>query len=412
MQKHYMLIVAVFGSTLATSLPATRSLGTIDAKAPCCLRAPLPYLHHVRGGGQAQTESSSESDEEASAAAEKSDEAENPHVSSTQDQKDSSCGQFFTAAVSRVKGGLSAHLRQSQGDEEESAQSEREASGKDSAGESEHKSSTSSPTPRWDSRTDSAQSKEDLDTGGREPQSAAQEARELSSQGQPAPRREESTDSWDSESSEQDAANRRKRKRAFEARIKKEKAPEYQDTRPMVCKEFAETGTCRYGNTCIFLHDRASYYDRWKDKVRAHKKRARHAALLANRISEHCPLCKQHYTEPVSTECGHHFCARCIIERYDAADGMTRGREGAGEGEGEEGGEAGGPGGAGGAPGAGQGGRGEEGDGGECPVCGEALHGNFHVAYDLQDKLNKQQLPQESSVIPLNPGPGVLSPEP
>ena len=83
MQKHYMLIVAVFGSTLATSLPATRSLGTIDAKAPCCLRAPLPYLHHVRGGGQAQTESSSESDEEASAAAEKSDEAENPHVSAT-----------------------------------------------------------------------------------------------------------------------------------------------------------------------------------------------------------------------------------------------------------------------------------------------------------------------------------------
>ena len=58
---------------------------------------------------------------------------------------------------------------------------------------------------------------------------------------------EESTD--DRDSSEEAEAERLKRKRPLQAAVSKEKAPEYQDTRPMVCKEFAEKGWCRYGGT-------------------------------------------------------------------------------------------------------------------------------------------------------------------
>jgi hypothetical protein len=63
---------------------------------------------------------------------------------------------------------------------------------------------------------------------------------------------EESTD--DRDSSEEAEAERLKRKRPLQAAVSKEKAPEYQDTRPMVCKEFAEKGWCRYGGTLAKCH--------------------------------------------------------------------------------------------------------------------------------------------------------------
>jgi hypothetical protein len=63
---------------------------------------------------------------------------------------------------------------------------------------------------------------------------------------------EESTDERDS--SEEAQAERLKRKRPLQAAVSKEKAPEYQDTRPMVCKEFAEKGWCRYGGTLAKCH--------------------------------------------------------------------------------------------------------------------------------------------------------------
>jgi hypothetical protein len=173
---------------------------------------------------------------------------------------------------------------------------------------------------------------------------------------------ETSTESEDS--SEQAAAERRKRKKVAEPKAE-DKAPEYRDTRPMICKEFAERGTCRYGLSCIFLHDRSAYYAKWKAKVREDRRRARQDARKASRISQHCPICKDRYTEPVVTECNHYFCSTCILEWYDEADDVqdTRGR----------------------------GGR-------TCPVCSGPLSGSFKLVYDLQDRLNQQLHPTRSSV--------------
>jgi len=29
-----------------------------------------------------------------------------------------------------------------------------------------------------------------------------------------------------------------------------------------------------------------------------------------------CLICRKHYTDPVVTRCGHHFCSACAIKRY------------------------------------------------------------------------------------------------
>lgn len=185
--------------------------------------------------------------------------------------------------------------------------------------------------------------------------------------------------SLESDSTESAAAAEERRKRSRKPVLGSEqKGPEYQDTRPMICKEFAEKGVCRYGLSCIFVHDRTSYYNKWKEKLREQRRRAKLAAFQANLISEHCPICKDSYTEPVVTQCDHYFCSRCIIERYDGAEN----------------------------PGAGQGGSegGSSADGLLCPVCRKPLHGVFNLVYDLQDKLAEQQLKQiDPSKITVSP---------
>jgi RING finger protein 113A len=158
-----------------------------------------------------------------------------------------------------------------------------------------------------------------------------------------------------------------KRSRQLAPNLREQEAPVYQDTRPMVCKEFAEKGVCRYGLTCIFLHDRTSYYDKWKEKVLERRRSAKLATFQAKLISEHCSICKDSYTEPVVTLCDHYFCSRCIIERYENADGDA-GAEGTAES----------------ALAAGL----------LCPLCSEPLNGIFNLAYDLQDRLHRQQLKQ------------------
>ena len=193
---------------------------------------------------------------------------------------------------------------------------------------------------------------------------SADRARDSVGGGRAAAPQPDETSTESEDSSEQAAAERRKRKKVAEPKAE-DKAPEYRDTRPMICKEFAERGTCRYGLSCIFLHDRSAYYAKWKEKVREDRRRARQAARKASLISQHCPICKDRYTEPVVTECNHYFCSSCILECYDNADDAQAAR--------------------------GRGGR-------TCPVCSGPLSGSFKLVYGLQDRLNKQLHPTRSSV--------------
>ena len=212
-----------------------------------------------------------------------------------------------------------------------------------------------------------SEGREPVSSIGRQDEDSQHSVRALSST-----RAETSSAKQPSVSQEDAATDQRRRKRSFAFHADpNEKLPEYRDTRPMICKEFAESGSCRYGLSCIFVHDRSAYYDRWREKVREQRKRAKLASALANRVPEHCPLCKDAYTEPVQTQCGHFFCSNCIISRYD--DAQTAGD--VGEDVARPNAEAGD----------------RDGDGRNCPVCGAELDGIFNMAYDLQNTLNKQR---------------------
>ncbi|PWN23581.1 hypothetical protein BCV69DRAFT_279513 [Microstroma glucosiphilum] len=99
------------------------------------------------------------------------------------------------------------------------------------------------------------------------------------------------------------------------------------DYQPDVCKDYKETGYCGFGDTCKFLHDRSDYLAGWQME----------AAYLPNSTSRRdlgpgeedadedddeeeipfaCLLCRQPFTDPVQTRCGHYFCSACAIKRF------------------------------------------------------------------------------------------------
>lgn len=99
------------------------------------------------------------------------------------------------------------------------------------------------------------------------------------------------------------------------------------DYQPDVCKDYKETGYCGFGDTCKFLHDRSDYLAGWQME----------AAYLPNSTSRRdlgpgeedadddddeeeipfaCLICRQPFTDPVQTRCGHYFCSACAIKRF------------------------------------------------------------------------------------------------
>ncbi|KAL9539794.1 hypothetical protein MBANPS3_010060 [Mucor bainieri] len=103
------------------------------------------------------------------------------------------------------------------------------------------------------------------------------------------------------------------------------------DYQPDICKDYKETGFCGYGDTCIFLHDRGDYKTGWqleKEWEEASKNNTRFGESAdANKyaISDDsddeelpfaCLICRQEFTNPVVTRCGHYFCETCAIKNY------------------------------------------------------------------------------------------------
>ncbi|CAO1622629.1 unnamed protein product [Parajaminaea phylloscopi] len=105
------------------------------------------------------------------------------------------------------------------------------------------------------------------------------------------------------------------------------------DYQPDVCKDYKETGYCGFGDTCKFLHDRSDYLAGWQME----------AAYLPNSTARDlgqdidgsgreggadddddeedevpfaCLICRQPFTDPVITRCGHYFCSSCAVRRF------------------------------------------------------------------------------------------------
>ncbi|CAO1627888.1 unnamed protein product [Jaminaea pallidilutea] len=102
------------------------------------------------------------------------------------------------------------------------------------------------------------------------------------------------------------------------------------DYQPDVCKDYKETGYCGFGDTCKFLHDRSDYLAGWQmEAAYLPNSTARNlgegdAAGEGNDDEEDeedeipfaCLICRQPFTDPVQTRCGHYFCSACAIKRF------------------------------------------------------------------------------------------------
>ena len=109
------------------------------------------------------------------------------------------------------------------------------------------------------------------------------------------------------------------------------------DYQPDVCKDYKETGFCGFGDTCIFMHDRggdpkaSQLEDEWEKRKKAREDEQEKAmkTLLCQVTGEEeeveeqaddlpfaCYLCRNAFTDPQETTCGHYFCNKCVTTHY------------------------------------------------------------------------------------------------
>lgn len=109
------------------------------------------------------------------------------------------------------------------------------------------------------------------------------------------------------------------------------------DYKPDICKDYKETGSCGYGDSCKFMHDRGDYKAGWQlDKEwdeKERQKKEREKAALAGMLGEEaeaaeaaeddlpfaCFICRRPWSEvrdPVVTKCRHYFCEQCALQHH------------------------------------------------------------------------------------------------
>lgn len=110
------------------------------------------------------------------------------------------------------------------------------------------------------------------------------------------------------------------------------------DFAPDVCKDYKQTGFCGFGDSCKFLHAREDYKQGWqldrdwevdtkgkKPSGRTVASADRSAKMLESDEADEkllesipfaCIICKQSYSNPIITKCGHYFCEACALKRY------------------------------------------------------------------------------------------------
>jgi len=99
------------------------------------------------------------------------------------------------------------------------------------------------------------------------------------------------------------------------------------DYQPDLCKDYKETGYCGYGDNCKFLHDRGDYKTGWQLEEEWEQKRKNKQnpeenfeAPKEEEFPFACPICRDSFTNPVVTKCGHYFCEECALEHNKKAN--------------------------------------------------------------------------------------------
>lgn len=145
------------------------------------------------------------------------------------------------------------------------------------------------------------------------------------------------------------------------------------DYAPDICKDYKETGTCGYGDSCVFLHDRSDYKFGWQidaeldgGRYAPRKKEGDEPMDIRkyeidssddDELPFACYICRKPFTKPVLTKCKHYFCEKCALKHYKKSS--------------------------------------------KCFVCGTQTNGVFKPAKDILQKLDqkkKEQLEKKSSL--------------
>ncbi|KAL1140913.1 hypothetical protein AAG570_000841, partial [Ranatra chinensis] len=95
------------------------------------------------------------------------------------------------------------------------------------------------------------------------------------------------------------------------------------DYQPDICKDYKETGFCGFGDSCKFLHDRTDYKHGWQLEREAGGPGSGEDSDTNYEIhsdDDHLPfkcfICRQSFTDPIQTKCGHYFCEKCALKQY------------------------------------------------------------------------------------------------
>ncbi|KAJ3410591.1 hypothetical protein HDV05_003628 [Chytridiales sp. JEL 0842] len=138
-----------------------------------------------------------------------------------------------------------------------------------------------------------------------------------------------------------------------------------------VCKDYKETGTCTFGDSCIFMHDRTDYKTGWqldREWEDAQKKKQQEEMNKFMEVQEEeieedddlpfaCLICRKDFKDPVVTKCKHYFCESCALKHHSKS--------------------------------------------GKCFTCGAATHGVFNGARDLKAKIEekKKRMDEKAAAI-------------
>jgi RING finger protein 113A len=116
------------------------------------------------------------------------------------------------------------------------------------------------------------------------------------------------------------------------------------DYQPDVCKDYKDTGFCGFGDGCIYLHDRGDTLSGWQleqqwEKEQAEKKSKQQeqvdAFMNPNKKQKDatdsieddglpfaCFICRNAFTDPIVTHCGHYYCQACILKHVQSTSAL------------------------------------------------------------------------------------------
>ncbi len=138
------------------------------------------------------------------------------------------------------------------------------------------------------------------------------------------------------------------------------------DYQPDICKDYKDTGFCGFGDTCIYLHDRGDTLSGWQlelqwqqeQEIKKKKQQDQMDEFMSGKAKNEsnfedndglpfaCYLCRNHFSDPVVTNCGHYFCQTCLLKHVQEASNL-------------------------------------------CPICNKDTHGVFHEPTKLLSKKRK-----------------------